>query len=49
MKRQPDYDYDDEEENDLWDDNTEPQPLQAPRINLTDKQKQPEYEEEEEY
>jgi len=49
IDRQPDYDYDEEEENDLWDDNREPQPLQAPRINLTDKQKQPEYEEEEEY
>ncbi|ELR98225.1 PRC-barrel domain-containing protein [Gloeocapsa sp. PCC 73106] len=42
---QKDYDYD-ETENDLWDDDVEPEPLQAPRLNLTERQRAPEYEEE---
>lgn len=49
IKKQPDYDYDYDHESDIWDDDVEPQPLQAPRINLTDKQKTREYEEETEY
>jgi len=51
MSKKPDYDYDDyeEEPNDIWDDDVEPEPLQAPRINLTEKQKTMEYEEETDY
>jgi len=36
-------------ENDVWDDDVEPEPLQAPPVNIPEKQKTPEYEEERGY
>ncbi len=44
--RVPDYQYDDDVESDAWADDEAPKPYKAPRVNIPEKTKTPEYEEE---
>ena len=45
----PIHEYEDDEQEDVWDDDVKPEPYEPPRVNIPQKQKAPEYEEETNY